>query len=129
MKPIYGLTTALCLLATTLCRGQSEVYFQFVPPPGERLETGWKWQAGDNPDWAKPNLDDARWAPIDPSQDIMDLPQLWQTRVGWLRLRFAVDSLMARKALALLVQQMGASEIYLNGQLIGKFGDFGGKNG
>jgi len=120
---------ALCLLAPMLCRGQSEAYRLFIPPPGDRLEKGWTWHAGDNPAWADPGLDDAAWAPIDPSQDIMDLPQLWQTRVGWMRLHFRVDSLMARKVLALLVQQTGASEIYLNGQLVGKFGDFGGKSG
>ena len=128
MKHLSGLFI-LCLLVPILGRGQAKVYGQFVPPPGQRLETNWKWQTGDDPAWANPGLDDTHWATIDPAQDIMDLPQLWQTRVGWLRLRFRVDSLTARKALALLVQQNGASEIYLNGQLIGKFGDFGGRNG
>ena len=76
MKHLSGLFI-LCLLVPILGRGQAKVYGQFVPPPGQRLETGWKWQAGDDPAWVNPGLDDGRWAPIDPSQDIMDLPQLW----------------------------------------------------
>ena len=59
----------------------------------------------------------------------MDLPPLWQAPVGWFRLRFTVDSTMAAKSLAMLVQQTGASEIYLNGRLIGRFGEIIAKTG
>ncbi|GAB3639434.1 ATP-binding protein [Spirosoma arcticum] len=93
------------------------------------LDKGWKWHAGDNTDWARPEFNDATWESIDPTQDIMDVPQLWKTNVGWFRLRFTVDSVMMAKSLAMLVQQTGASEIYLNGHLIGQFGEINNATG
>jgi two-component system NtrC family sensor kinase len=109
------------------CWGQSSPLF--IPPPGMPLDKGWKWHAGDQAEWARPTFDDTTWEPIDPGQDIMDMPQVRQAPVGWFRLRFTVDSLMAQQSLALLIEQTGASEIYLNGRLLGKFGQVSTKTG
>ncbi len=87
---------------------------------GILLNKGWKFQAGDNPDWARPEFNDKSWHPIDPTKDIYDLPQLWKG-IGWLRLHFFVDSAVTG-SLAMEIQQSGASEIYLNGKLLRRFG-------
>lgn len=118
----------LCfILPVSGCLGQSSPLF--IPPPGVLLDTGWKWHAGDDPNWVRPDFDDSRWERIDPTQDIMDLPPLWQAPIGWFRLRFTVDSTMTTKSLSILVQQTGASEIYLNGYLIGRFGEISAETG
>jgi len=74
MRPVFLL---LFLLTATTGLGQSVQPFRIdsLPPQGVWLNKGWKWQAGDNTEWAKPEFDDSQWAAIDPTKDIMDLPQ------------------------------------------------------
>jgi two-component system, NtrC family, sensor kinase len=90
---------------------------------GVLLDKSWKFHAGDNPDWAKPNFDAGSWAGIDPTKDIMDLPQIQDGKIGWLRLQIEMDSSLLPQPLALAVIQAVASEIYIDGQLIKKFGE------
>jgi Histidine kinase-, DNA gyrase B-, and HSP90-like ATPase len=90
---------------------------------GVLLDKGWKWLAWDNPDFAKADFDDSAWESIEPMKDIMDLPQIWKTEIVWFRLRFNADSSLVNKSLVMQVNQTGASEIFLNGQFIGKFGE------
>lgn len=96
-----------------------------LPVKGLLLDKGWKHMPGDNPDWASPAHNDQHWQPIDPTQDIYDLPQIWQNKIVWFPLRFDLDSSLRRESLALLIEQTGASEIFLNGRLIGKYGQIG----
>lgn len=69
------LLTLFSLLISGFSFGQSYT-IDSLPPQGILLDKGWKWHAGDHPDWAKPNFDDSAWESIDPTKDIMDLPQL-----------------------------------------------------
>jgi two-component system, NtrC family, sensor kinase len=93
-----------------------------IPSEGILLDKGWKYQAGDNPDYATPQFDDLTWQPIDPTNDIKALPQLWKTNIGWLRLHLVVDSSLTNESIGFLISQTCASEIFLNGQLIKRFG-------
>lgn len=93
-----------------------------LPVEGLLLDKGWKYRSGDNPDWVSPGYNDQDWQPIDPTLDIHDLPSLWQSNIGWFRLHFSLDSSLRQESLSLLVEQTGASEIFLNGRLIGKYG-------
>jgi two-component system NtrC family sensor kinase len=93
-----------------------------IPKDGLLLNKGWVFQTGDNPHWSDSNYDDKQWQPIDPTLDIHDLPALWQNKIVWFRLRFTVNSTLQKKALALLITQTGASEIYMNGKLIQTYG-------
>ena len=86
------------------------------------LDKGWKWHAGDNSDFAKPDFDDSAWESIDPTKDIMDIEQVKNTPLSWFRLKIEVDSSYLGKTLAYLFKQTGASEIYLNGVKINQFG-------
>jgi two-component system, NtrC family, sensor kinase len=92
-----------------------------LPKQGILLDKGWKWQAGDNPEWAKADFDDSAWESIDPTKDIFDLPQLHKNPVNWLRLHFEVKNKLPH-LLGLAINQVGASEIYLNGRLIHQIG-------
>ncbi|GAA4039570.1 hypothetical protein GCM10022409_26570 [Hymenobacter glaciei] len=93
-----------------------------VPMGGSVLDKGWKYRADDNPAYARPEYNDAAWAAINPNQLPGQLPQLAGVRVGWLRLRLVVADSLRGRALVLLFQQTGASEVYLNGNLLHRYG-------
>jgi two-component system, NtrC family, sensor kinase len=93
-----------------------------IPPDGILLDKGWKFQAGDNPQWAQPDFDDSQWQSTDPTQDIHYFAALRQAQIGWFRLHLDVDTSLLNKPLAFRIAQIGASEVYLNGQLLYKVG-------
>ncbi len=91
--------------------------------PGAVLDKGWKWQNGDNAEWRLPGFNDSLWLSVDPLLDVHhSLPQIPTSSIFWLRLRFFIDSAVLQQQLALLVQQSGASTIYLDGKLIENLG-------
>ena len=102
--------------------GLAQVRMDTLPITGVPLDKGWKWQAGNNPNWAKLTLDDRQWKSIDPTKDIMDLPEVRQAGIGWFRLHLSLGPAVRNKSLALLIEQTGASEVYINGRLRYRFG-------
>jgi two-component system NtrC family sensor kinase len=93
-----------------------------LPASGLLLEKGWKFQAGDDPDYAKTGFDDKDWLNINIDQPVSQLPEKPLQKMSWYRLRFTLDSLFKDTLAALVVDQYGASEIYIDGHLIQKFG-------
>jgi len=93
-----------------------------MPPEGILLNKDWKFQTGDNLDYAKPEYDDKTWQSIDPTLDIHKLPQIPGSGICWFRLLISVDASVLKNQLAVSIQQSGASEIYLNGKLIRRIG-------
>ncbi|MDQ2769630.1 MAG: ATP-binding protein [Bacteroidota bacterium] len=93
-----------------------------VPLGGTVLDRGWKFREGDDPAWAGADFDDAAWQPINPNQLPSQLPLLRGVRVGWLRLHLQVPDSLHRRTLVLLLQQTGATEVYLNGHLLRRLG-------
>lgn len=113
---------AFLYLTKLTVQGQAVFRLDSLPVQGIVLNQGWTWQAGDNPAWARPDVDDRHWPSIDPSRDITELPQIQQTHIGWLRLHLNVDSALTNQVISMLIEQQVASQIYLNGRLIGGFG-------
>jgi signal transduction histidine kinase len=117
------LTLILLLWSSCTFAQKSEVFrIDSLPKEGIVLDKGWKWHAGDDAEWAKVGYDDAEWEEIDPTKEISDLPQFKNAEIGFFRLSVWVDSNVLNKILALKIWQTGASEIYLNGQLIHQLG-------
>jgi two-component system NtrC family sensor kinase len=85
------------------------------------LDSGWKFKAGDNPEWAMPDFGDSSWQPITLFQDLNVLTQIPKNDIAWFRLRLIADSTMNRQ-LVMRVYQTGASEVYLNGKQIHQLG-------
>ncbi len=110
------------LLSTFACFSQTQI-IDSISQDGILLNKGWKFQKGDNPDYATPNYDDSKWQSLDPTLDVHDLPQL-KEGIVWFRLHLFLDSNLLKEQLAFVLQQSGASEIYLNGNLIYSFGVF-----
>ena len=94
-----------------------------LPKEGVLLNQGWKWHAGDNPEWAKAEFDDSKWKFL-PPLDLMDsLPQkLRPSGIRWFRLKLEFGKSLSKAILALAIDQVGASEIYMNGKLLKRYG-------
>ena len=94
-----------------------------LPKEGVLLNQGWKWHAGDNLEWAKAEFDDSKWKFL-PPLDLMDsLPQkLRPSGIRWFRLKLQFNKSLSKEILALSVDQIGASEIYMNGILLQRYG-------
>jgi two-component system, NtrC family, sensor kinase len=95
-----------------------------LPKQGILLDKGWKWHAGDNPDFAKPDFDDSGWESIEPTKNIIDLPQIpLNGQVFWLRCTFSIDS-GSFQPMVMQLEQCGATKIFLNSKQIHSFGSF-----
>jgi two-component system NtrC family sensor kinase len=87
-------------------------------PRGLLLSEGWKYRLGDDPNWAQPDFDDSGWDTLHPARPRRELPLSLQTSVSWLRLRFRLSDSLRQQTLVLQAWELGACEIYLNGQLV-----------
>ena len=85
----------------------------------ELHKSPWKFRAGDEAAWAAKDFDDAGWKSITNDEINFDPATLenWKGQ-AWFRLRLQIDESLADQPLALRVWHWGASEIYLDGQLV-----------
>ncbi|WP_223648561.1 ATP-binding protein [Hymenobacter psoromatis] len=84
----------------------------------------WRYRPGQPPGWASPTTPDQGWLLADPDFLVGQEPPGWRG-TGCFRLRFTLDSTLLGQALGLVIMQQGASEIYLDGQLLGGYGTLG----
>ncbi|MCC7303560.1 MAG: SpoIIE family protein phosphatase [Bacteroidia bacterium] len=82
------------------------------------LNSGWKFSAEDTPEGADPELNDSNWTTIRTDS----LPEDYSGRPAWFRLRFGPSLLRTTQPFALRLDHFGASEIYLDGILLAKYG-------
>ncbi len=95
---------------------------------GGALLVNWKYHPGDDQEWANPTFDDTAWESTESTWLFLnEIPRSGWEGIGWFRLRLSVpDEQLWHTPLALLViYQAGASEIYLDGELIYAFGKVG----
>ena len=85
----------------------------------------WLYHPGDNIAWASPAFDDSGWKTTDTWFDSNNLTQSGWSGAGWFRLHLLVDSTLWHRPLALNVQQVGASEVFLDGRRVAQFGKVG----
>jgi serine phosphatase RsbU (regulator of sigma subunit) len=79
---------------------------------------GWRYQPGDDPGWATPELDDSAWPVVSsllPANE--EIAGGWP-RVGWFRRTLRLADGMPATAIAIRVEHYGASEVYLDGRLV-----------
>jgi len=90
-----------------------------------KFKEAWRYQPGDNPEWADPDFDDADWYNIDPlNLKAYKMPDsLWNGH-GWWRITFTADPKVIGDIERLYFQSWGAAEIYLNGELVETYGNF-----
>jgi len=79
LKPFVMRNLIFCLLLFPLlafAQKREAFHIDSLPKEGILLNQGWKWHAGDNSEWAKPAFDDAGWQDIDPSKEVVQLPNI-----------------------------------------------------
>ena len=89
------------------------------------LPEQWKYQAGDDRQWAKPDFDDSDWQMQGTQLLRENMPEESWEGIGWFRLKLVIDSNLVDKHLAIGIWQSGASELYLDGELVHQFGTVG----
>jgi len=83
----------------------------------------WKYHAGDDARWSDPQFDDEAWETLKgTSEPQTDFAQREWRGLGWFRLHVQVDQALAGQRLCLRAWHYGASEIYVDGQLVQRFG-------
>ena len=126
MRKSLLLLLSLILLLAGKCFSQESTQIVHVDSisvkRGMILDKGWKFHAGDNPQWGNVGFDDRSWQPIDPTRLLHQLPEVKETGLCWFRLKFKIDSSLLNERLAMVLNFQGAAEIYLNGKQIYRFG-------
>jgi two-component system NtrC family sensor kinase len=112
----------LQLSLKVLSQNLSVVTYNEIPQEGISLVQGWRFNPNDSIQFANPNFDDSAWKQIATEKMLHELPELKPVRIGWLRLHLKIGSALKDKSLALDVWQNCASEIYLDGKLIRRYG-------
>lgn len=142
--PVLPMLSLWLLLLTTSLSAQGEETFTLTADSlqnGNSIELSkinWKYQAGnlagnsagnlagDNPRFADPQFDDYSWETLKGTAiTLAHLPQSGWRGIGWFRLRLQVDPLLGSRPLALVMVHYGASEVYLDGKLVERFGTVG----
>ena len=111
----------LCFSLPTFAQKNDIFNIDSIPADGLQLNKYWKFKTGDNVEWSKPDFDDSDWVSIDPTKEINRLKSIKNSNVKWLRLHIFVKNKQTNP-IGLMINQIGASEIYLNGQFIYRFG-------
>ena len=82
----------------------------------------WSYRPGDDPSWADRELDDSAWPLVAPALDKPDeIPGGWPG-IGWFRRRIKTTSGFGDHPLGLRIRQAGASEVFLDGKRVARFG-------
>ncbi|HES59251.1 MAG TPA: hypothetical protein ENO18_02375, partial [Caldithrix sp.] len=87
-----------------------------------RLDMPWRYHAGDSTIWASKDFKDAKWDTLKTRLQLNDsLLNDWKG-IGWFRKHIKIDSSLRNKTIGLIFLQEGASEIFVNGDLVQEFG-------
>ena len=85
----------------------------------------WKYRAGDDAAWAARDLDESDWqTATGTAVDTATLTNNGWRGTGWFRLHLTTDESLRERIVGLMMwQTLGASEIYLDGELLRRFGE------
>jgi signal transduction histidine kinase len=86
---------------------------------------GWRFHAGDDAAWAKTEFPDSAWAKASPSaitNSASRSPDFARANIGWFRVHIRIDSSLNEQSFMLVLSLVGAAEVYVDGQMIGQYG-------
>ena len=117
------IVSSFSLLFTIFCQAQDVFMLNDPLESAIILTDNWTYRMGDEPGASAIDFDDQGWKSIHPAEDIVDsIPADVKTGIGWMRLKFRVTDDARNQQLAVMIRQSIASEIYLNGKIIAKYG-------
>jgi serine phosphatase RsbU (regulator of sigma subunit) len=120
---------ALCAVGTVLAQSASPTVVTREAISGDRgleLSRAWLYRPGDDPAWSDPAIDEAEWQAVESVRmaPASELRNGWKG-IGWFRSRLTVDESAANIPVALVLDHLGASDVFLDGVRIGGFGSVG----
>jgi serine phosphatase RsbU (regulator of sigma subunit) len=86
------------------------------------IPANWKYHSGDDKQWAQKDFNDSLWIFMSPKLNLDSLPKNMFNGICWFRFKFSVDSSLLNKLLSINFEHFGASEIYLDGKFLMRFG-------
>lgn len=89
------------------------------------VNKNWRFSTGDNLEWANPQFDHSKWDTAYFPFAIAELIPFNYKGNVWFRSTFVLKQELVSKPISFLIQQFGASEIYIDGKLIHQFGKVG----
>ena len=126
MKPLFGFVL-LIFLTNNLCHSQS-----IAGPALSRinlaegiisLDKDWKFKEGDDTAWSQSSYDDRFWQTVDLGNCTGFLPAFNKKRIGWFRRKLILDSALRNTPISIIISQLGACEMYINGSLFVRLGE------
>ncbi len=119
-------STGAVLLAALLCAGvagaEAVVLDEGLLERGSLTLGSWRFQAGDDSAWAAPAFDDSDWPDVAPDLRASGTPEDWEGE-GWFRQWLDVSPGLAEVPLALDLLLHGVTEVYLDGELLARYGE------
>ena len=115
----------VCCVASTKAEAQAgkTLFVKSTPVEGLVLDNGWKFMRGDDKDWAANIYNDSTWMNINPVADVTTFRQLIGDSICWLRFHISLDSSFGNQPVYIHVVQNAATEIYLDGKLLIRYGN------
>lgn len=109
------------LISSSLSVPAQSVDFDRDRLPVAQLDGSWRFQPGDSPAWAAPELDDSQWSLLDAERGWSKQGFKGYSGFAWYRLRIDLPS--QHRPLSLFVPYVATNyEVYANGTLIGSLG-------
>ena len=103
--------------------GDAAIQLKQFPKEGVLLDKGWTFYPGDDTSYAYYGYKGKSGVAINPCLLLDQLPEVRNSGLGWFRLKLKVDSSLRNKIIGITLSMLGAAEMYLNSELIYKFGD------
>lgn len=120
MRCLLLLSTFLC--CNLYCMAQKIYWPVKVDSMPYSFRNGWKYSLEDKMEFASSSFNDEKWRPIDPSLNVSEIDPGDFEGFAWFRLNIEVPPELINKPLVLAITQLGASEIYVDGQLSANYG-------
>ncbi len=130
VKYLYFFTSLILLLILIPLRTNAQIPHLDASLFNEGLlelkfNNSWRYQPGDNLDWANPAFDDSKWLDVNPiGLKAYQMPDSLWIGYGWWRITFTADSNTVKEIERLYFYSWGAAEVYLDGKLVASYGSF-----
>ena len=122
MKNIILLALMFTSVVFSQTTDTTHIYGDSLKTTTITIYKNWDYHPGDDSAWASTKFSSAGWKTVDCRLFLDSAETQNWNGIGWFRKTMVIDSALINKSIALILNHFGASELYINGKLINKFG-------